>query len=126
MSEMRSLTNLVGNGVATIVVAKWEGEFDAAQASRMLDGEVWLDNESEAVCECMRQGRPLCFLCRAAADSRVFHGTPREDEKTAELTSFRRAALSQSNFFRCLVLDAQEQSPFSIANFAFILAAEEE
>ncbi len=49
MSEMRSLTNLVGNGVATIVVAKWEGEFDAAQARRMLDGEVWLDNESDAV-----------------------------------------------------------------------------
>ena len=26
MSEMRALTNLVGNGVATIVVAKWEDE----------------------------------------------------------------------------------------------------
>jgi len=28
MSQIRSLTNLVGNGVATIVVAKWENEFD--------------------------------------------------------------------------------------------------
>lgn len=28
MSEMRSLTNLAGNAVATIVVAKWEKEFD--------------------------------------------------------------------------------------------------
>lgn len=27
MSQIRSLTNLVGNGVATIVVAKWENEF---------------------------------------------------------------------------------------------------
>jgi aerobic C4-dicarboxylate transport protein len=49
MSEMRSLTNLVGNGVATVVVAKWEGEFNATQARRMLNGEPWLDNESEAV-----------------------------------------------------------------------------
>jgi aerobic C4-dicarboxylate transport protein len=38
MSEMRSVTNLIGNGVATIVVAKWEGEFDAARAARVLDG----------------------------------------------------------------------------------------
>ena len=36
MSEMRSLTNLVGNGVATIVVAKWENEFDAARARVLL------------------------------------------------------------------------------------------
>ncbi len=28
MSECRALTNLVGNGVATIVVANWEGELD--------------------------------------------------------------------------------------------------
>lgn len=49
MSEMRALTNLVGNGIATVVVAKWEGEFDAIQARRMLDGEIWLDNESEAI-----------------------------------------------------------------------------
>jgi len=28
MSECRALTNLVGNGVATIVVSRWEGELD--------------------------------------------------------------------------------------------------
>jgi aerobic C4-dicarboxylate transport protein len=49
MSQMRSLVNLVGNGVATIVVAQWENEFDRRQAQRMLDGEVWTDNEAEAV-----------------------------------------------------------------------------
>ena len=48
MSEMRSLTNLVGNGIATIVVARWEGEFNATQARRMLDGEPWIDNQSMA------------------------------------------------------------------------------
>ncbi len=40
MSEMRALTNLVGNGVATIVVAIWEGEFDRQQARRVLNGEI--------------------------------------------------------------------------------------
>jgi len=32
MSEARALTNLIGNGVATIVVAKWEREFDEGKA----------------------------------------------------------------------------------------------
>jgi aerobic C4-dicarboxylate transport protein len=36
MSEMRSLTNLVGNAVATIVVARWEGQFDQEQARKVL------------------------------------------------------------------------------------------
>ena len=36
MSEMRSVTNLIGNGVAAVVVAKWEGEFDAIKASQLL------------------------------------------------------------------------------------------
>ncbi len=39
MSQARALTNFIGNGVATIVVAKWEGEFDAAKAARALAGE---------------------------------------------------------------------------------------
>jgi aerobic C4-dicarboxylate transport protein len=38
MSEMRALTNLVGNGVATIVVAKWEGELDEAKMAHVLNG----------------------------------------------------------------------------------------
>ncbi|MBR0672201.1 dicarboxylate/amino acid:cation symporter [Neoroseomonas soli] len=42
MSEARALTNLVGNGVATVVVAKWEGALDVARMRRVLA------NESEA------------------------------------------------------------------------------
>jgi aerobic C4-dicarboxylate transport protein len=38
MSEMRALTNLVGNGVATIVVARWERELDAGKMARVLNG----------------------------------------------------------------------------------------
>ena len=31
MSECRALTNLVGNGVACLVISKWEGELDESQ-----------------------------------------------------------------------------------------------
>jgi aerobic C4-dicarboxylate transport protein len=46
MSEMRALTNLVGNGVATIVVAKWEGELDEARMARVLNGAEEAADES--------------------------------------------------------------------------------
>jgi aerobic C4-dicarboxylate transport protein len=46
MSEARALTNLVGNGVATIVVAKWEGALDMARLHRVLSGET--EAEAEA------------------------------------------------------------------------------
>jgi aerobic C4-dicarboxylate transport protein len=45
MSEMRTVTNLIGNGIATVVVAKWEGEFDAPRARRLLDGEPLVDDD---------------------------------------------------------------------------------
>lgn len=38
MSEARALTNLVGNGVATIVVAKWEGALDEERLHAELNG----------------------------------------------------------------------------------------
>jgi len=50
MSEARALTNLVGNGVATVVVARWTGDLDAAQMRRTLDGETAEEaEEPEAV-----------------------------------------------------------------------------
>jgi aerobic C4-dicarboxylate transport protein len=38
MSECRSLTNFIGNAVATIVVARWEGALDRDQLRRVLAG----------------------------------------------------------------------------------------
>lgn len=38
MSEIRALTNLVGNTVATLVVAKWENEFDPEKGAMLLRG----------------------------------------------------------------------------------------
>jgi aerobic C4-dicarboxylate transport protein len=39
MSEARALTNLVGNGVATVVVGRWCGELDETRMKRVLDQE---------------------------------------------------------------------------------------
>jgi aerobic C4-dicarboxylate transport protein len=43
MSEARALTNLVGNGVATIVIAKWEDALDEGRMRRLLDDETELE-----------------------------------------------------------------------------------
>ena len=48
MSECRSLTNFVGNAVATIVVAKWEGAFDQTLFERAMAGEPATIEEVEA------------------------------------------------------------------------------
>ena len=39
MSEARALTNLIGNGVATVVVAKWEGALDEKVLHQRLNQE---------------------------------------------------------------------------------------
>jgi aerobic C4-dicarboxylate transport protein len=38
MSEARSITNFIGNGVATIVVSRWEGELDLKKLRAELEG----------------------------------------------------------------------------------------
>jgi aerobic C4-dicarboxylate transport protein len=50
MSEARALTNLIGNGVATVVVGKWCKELDETQMRYHLDQETQLEaDEPEAV-----------------------------------------------------------------------------
>ena len=52
MSEARAITNLIGNGVATMVVAKWEGALDEQRARAVLAGETdALAEEPEAVAD---------------------------------------------------------------------------
>jgi aerobic C4-dicarboxylate transport protein len=40
MSECRSLTNFIGNAVATVVVSRWEGRLDAEQLHAALSGRA--------------------------------------------------------------------------------------
>ena len=50
MSEARALTNLIGNGVATLVVAKWTNELDEQRMHAGLNNETWVEaNEPEVL-----------------------------------------------------------------------------
>jgi aerobic C4-dicarboxylate transport protein len=46
MSECRALTNVVGNGVATLVVSRWQGELDVAKMNQVM---AHPDENSETV-----------------------------------------------------------------------------
>jgi aerobic C4-dicarboxylate transport protein len=61
MSEARALTNLVGNGVATIVVSKWEKELDHEQMARVMSSDR-VEEELE------REARPPRHTPAAAAE----------------------------------------------------------
>ena len=68
MSEARALTNLVGNGVATLVVAKWCNELDSETMTRRLnnetveeanDPEIVLDEKEEHLAIAMTAAEPI-------------------------------------------------------------------
>ena len=65
MSEARALTNLIGNGVATIVVSKWENALDEERMHTHLERETDAEaDEPEAVLveheiEAVPAARPL-------------------------------------------------------------------
>ena len=49
MSEARAITNLIGNGVATMVIAKWEGALDMQRAQAVLAQETDLFAEEPEI-----------------------------------------------------------------------------
>ena len=52
MSEARALTNMIGNGVATVVVSRWEKELDMRKMARILKKETDLEaQEPELISE---------------------------------------------------------------------------
>ena len=67
MSEARALTNLVGNGVATMVVSRWEGELDSGRMSQVLNQETEAEAEEP---EAILEGLPVPDGEAAAGQSR--------------------------------------------------------
>ena len=47
MSEGRALTNCIGNGVATMVIARWSGELDRERLRAVLDDPSLVEPEME-------------------------------------------------------------------------------
>jgi aerobic C4-dicarboxylate transport protein len=43
--EARSVTHLIGNAVATMVIARWDGALDLERARRVLDGLEGLEGQ---------------------------------------------------------------------------------
>jgi aerobic C4-dicarboxylate transport protein len=46
MSECRAITNLIGNGVATVIISRWEGELTQSQLKQNLVGRPRLPNRN--------------------------------------------------------------------------------
>ena len=60
MSEARALTNLIGNGVATVVVGKWLGDLDVDRLHRQLNNQSGAATEEpEAVLDVVEQHMPV-------------------------------------------------------------------
>ena len=59
MSECRSLTNFIGNAVATIVVSRWEGQLDRAQLDAALRGDVGSASSGEVARQQPARARPV-------------------------------------------------------------------
>ncbi len=65
MSEARALTNLIGNGVATVVVGKWTGDLDTDRLRRQLDNETDVEaDEPEAVLDAVEVHMPAATPAR--------------------------------------------------------------
>src|SRR5215831_3490525 len=71
MSEARALTNLIGNGVATFVVSKWE---DAVDERRMRED---LDHETDLEADTPEQTN---FQCTIRRSNSSFCGNPGSDQ----------------------------------------------
>ena len=47
MAEARAITNLIGNSVATVVVARWEGALDVERMRGVLSGRIKVEDEAQ-------------------------------------------------------------------------------
>ena len=80
MDSMRVVVNLLGNCVATFVVAKWEGQFDRSVMLRAFSGEI--TNEDSAImlgAEDVFEEQEIERLSEGQEPSPKFRGGPNPD-----------------------------------------------
>ena len=78
MSEARALTNLIGNGVATVVVGKWCNELDVEQMRRRLDQETDMEADAPEIVLDQREEH------MALSDKRAGHGDEKVEPSQSE------------------------------------------
>ena len=68
MSEARAITNLIGNAVATMVVARWDGALDLERARAILDGRTPDLDAATVVAPCAFDSGTVCENWRKISD----------------------------------------------------------
>ncbi|GJE13352.1 cation:dicarboxylate symporter family transporter [Methylobacterium longum] len=68
LNELRCVTNAIGNMVATLVIARWEGKIDLAHARAVLDGRITPDfdllDDEDAVADAIPAREPAAAFRR--------------------------------------------------------------
>ena len=67
MSECRAITNLIGNGVATLVVARWESELDMSRLRAVLTHEP--GGEADETPQALMNAEPIDHVLGAPTGS---------------------------------------------------------
>jgi DAACS family dicarboxylate/amino acid:cation (Na+ or H+) symporter/aerobic C4-dicarboxylate transport protein len=67
LNESRAIVNLIGNGVATVVVARWEKVLDLKQARAVLERGSALPGDGPMDSICDTQGAPAPSLSKHQA-----------------------------------------------------------
>ncbi|HTD76214.1 MAG TPA: cation:dicarboxylase symporter family transporter, partial [Chloroflexota bacterium] len=78
MSECRAITNLIGNGLATLVVARWENELDQSRLESVLNHEP--DEEADETIDGLMAAEPLDRVRDGRQPAAVGTAEPEEHE----------------------------------------------
>ena len=76
MSEARAITNLIGNAVATMVIARWEGALDMPRVRRILRTAVSPSCTTRGL-DTVKSGLTAAVISAAARRARPDRGTAR-------------------------------------------------
>lgn len=84
MPEARGSTDPIGDGVAAVVVARWETTLDAARPQRLLDREADAEADTPKTCRSPSRSAPARPERRPRDDAPVDGGTPRVRRRPTE------------------------------------------